>query len=321
MVDVGDLAKQVGEAHGGWVDPLAKQIGTYDGVWKGMPDFFIDFPGTYRKDLFDANGLQPVDTWDDLMKAGTLLKGKDHPIGMAINQKSNDANNSWNGFLWTHGASYVAADGKTVTMDSPEAREAVAIGLELYQKAMTNEVLSWDDSANNQFLGSGRGSWIQNPISALRTIEKNDPELAKKIAISNTPAGPKGRFASVSVSTWGIMSWSQNVPAAKAFLTEYYANYLAGMKAAEGYNQPLLKEFRKKPMPIIGEDPRLTILQDFDEAARVSGHPGPPTPAAAEVEQNWIIPLMMGRAVQSGDANEAVDWAATKVEAIYAKYR
>jgi hypothetical protein len=30
---------------------------------------------------------------------------------------------------------------------------------------------------------------------------------------------------------------------------------------------------------------------------------------------------MMGRAVQSGDANEAVDWAATKVEAIYAKYR
>jgi hypothetical protein len=74
-------------------------------------------------------------------------------------------------------------------------------------------------------------------------------------------------------------------------------------------------------MPIIGEDPRLTILQDFDEAARVVGYPGPPTPAAAEVEQNWIIPLMMGRAVQSGNADEAVDWAAQKVEAIYAKYR
>jgi multiple sugar transport system substrate-binding protein len=293
----------------------------FDGVWRGVPDFFIDFPANYRKDLFDANGLQPVDTWDDLMKVGKVLKEKDHPIGIAINQKSNDANNSWNGFLWTHGASYVAEDGKTVTIDSAETRDAVGLGLELYRQTMTNEVLSWDDTANNQFLGSGRGAWIQNPISALRTIEKNDADLAKKIAISNTPAGPKGRFTPVSTSIWGVMSWSKNVPAAKAFLAEYYANYLAGMRAAEGYNQPLLKEFRKKPMPILGEDPRLTILQDFDQAARVVGYPGPPTPAAAEVEQNWIIPLMMGRAVQTGNANEAVDWAAAKVDAIYARYR
>ena len=63
---------------------------------------------------------------------------------------------------------------------------------------MTNEVLSWDDTGNNQMLASGRASWIQNPISSLRTIEKDNPELAKKIYISNAPAGPKGRFASVS---------------------------------------------------------------------------------------------------------------------------
>ena len=46
---------------------------------------------------------------------------------------------------------------------------------------MTNEVLSWDDTGNNQMLASGRASWIQNPISSLRTIEKDNPELAKKI--------------------------------------------------------------------------------------------------------------------------------------------
>lgn len=321
LVDVSDLAKQFGDAHGGWVNPLAESIGTYEGVWKGIPDYFIEFGAHYRKDLFDANNLQPVDTWDDLLKAGTLLKEKGNPIGIAINQKSNDANNSWSGLLWCYGASYVAADGKTVTINSPETKAAVTFAVELYKKTMTNEVLSWDDTANNQFLASGKGSWIQNPISALRTIEKQNPELAAKIFISNAPAGPKGRFASVSTGTWGIMSWSKNVPAAKQFLIDYFGAYLEAVKASEGYNQPLLKDFRKKPMPVIGEDPKLQILQDFDQAARVVGFPGPPTPAAAEVEQNWIIPLMIGQAVQSENVDQAVDWATQKVEAIYAKYK
>jgi ABC-type glycerol-3-phosphate transport system substrate-binding protein len=138
--------------------------------------------------------------------------------------------------------------------------------IELYNKAMTNEVLSWDDTGNNLLLAGGRGSWIQNPISSLRTIEKDNPELAKKIYISNTPAGPKGRFASVSVDVWGVMNWSKNVPAAKALLTEYYAAYLDGVKASEGYNQPVLMEYLKKPIAILGEDPKFQSLQDFDQA-------------------------------------------------------
>ena len=57
---------------------------------------------------------------------------------------------------------------------------------------MTNEVLSWDDTGNNQMLASGRASWIQNPISSLRTIEKDNPELAKKICIVERAGRPEG---------------------------------------------------------------------------------------------------------------------------------
>src|SRR6185437_3404208 len=102
----------------------------------------------------------------------------------------------------------------------------------------------------------------------------------------------------------------------KALLAEYYAAYLDGVKASVGYNQPVLLDYRKKPMMILGEDPKLQSLQDFDKAARVVGHPGPPTPAAAEVEQNWIIPLMIGQAVQSENVDTAVEWATQKIEAI-----
>jgi multiple sugar transport system substrate-binding protein len=249
-----------------------------------------------------------------------VLKPKGHPVGLAINQKSNDANNSWTSMLWSYGVSWTNEGGKYVNFNTADAKAAVKTAVEIYEKAMTDEVLSWDDTANNQGQLAGRLSWIQNPISSLRTIEKEKPDLAKNIYISNTPAGPKGRFASVSVGTWGVMSWTKNLPAAKAFLTEYYATYIDAVKASEGYNQPLLKDYRKKPMPIIGEDPKLAVLQDFDQVARVSGNPGPPTPAAAEVEANWIVPLMIGRAIQGGNVDEAVAWATEKIETIYKKH-
>jgi len=223
--------------------------------------------------------------------------------------------------LWSYGGSYVKEDGKTPAINSPETKEAVKYALQLYKETMTNEVLSWDDTGNNQMLASGRASWIQNPISSLRTIEKDNPELAKKIYISNAPAGPKGRFASVSTETWGIMKWSKNQEAAKALIAEWYSVYPQTVKESQGYNQPILLKYRQKPMAVIGEDPKLELLQDFDKAARVVGFPGPPTPAAAEIEQNWIIPLMIGQAVQTENVDTAVDWATQKVEAIYAKYK
>jgi multiple sugar transport system substrate-binding protein len=319
MVDVSDLTRQISEAHGGWI-PFGETLGLYQGSWHAVPEYFVDFPALYRKDLFDANGLAPPDTWDDLLKVGTLLKGKGNPIGIAINQKSNDANNSWTGVLWSFGGSVVAADGKTVALNSPETRQMLKYAIELYNSAMTTEVLSWDDTSNNLLLASGRGSWIQNPISALRTIEHDTPDLAEKIFVANTPAGPKGRMTSVGGNSWAIANWASNASAAKAFLLDYYAVLPEAIKASSGYNQPVLKDFRKKPMPFLGEEAKLNVLQDFDQVARAVGYPGPPTPAAGEVESNWIIPLMVARAVQDGNIDSAVEWGTQKVEAIYAKY-
>ena len=209
------------------------------------------------------------------------MKAKGHPVGIPINQRSNDANNSWNSLLWCFGASSVARDGATITINSPETKEALRYAIALYRTAMTDEVLSWDDTGNNRYLASGRGAWIYNQISALRSIEKDTPELASKLAVSNTPAGPKGRFASVAANILVTMRWSKSQAAARAFVADSFGSYLEGVRASEGYNQPTLQQLRTKPMAVLGEDPRLTLLQDFAETARLTGYPGPPTPAAA----------------------------------------
>jgi multiple sugar transport system substrate-binding protein len=320
LIDVSDLAKGLGEQHGGWI-PAAEQIAVIDGAWRAIPEQFPASAVLYRKDLFDEIGMKPDETWESLVQAGSLLKARGYPVGIQISQRSNDALNTWNAVLWSYGAGFVGRDGKTLTINSPETREALRLGIELYNRAMTPEVLSWDDTSNNLFLASGRGSWINNPISALRTIEKENPELASKIYIGRLPAGPQGRFASASAYQLAIAKWSPNQAAAKAFLVDYFASLPEAFKASEGYNHPLLQAFLKKPMPILGEEPKLDVLQDAHEWTRFTGYPGPTTAAAGEVETNWVIPLMVARAVQDGNLDGAIGWAQGRIEAIYAKHR
>src|SRR5438105_7147781 len=65
LVDLGEVADALAKKLGGWVDPLSSQIGKFAGVWRGVPDYFVEFSCEYRKDLFEQNNLKVVDSWDD----------------------------------------------------------------------------------------------------------------------------------------------------------------------------------------------------------------------------------------------------------------
>jgi hypothetical protein len=90
----------------------------------------------------------------------------------------------------------------------------------------------------------------------------------EQAALSRSPAGPKGRFCPVSTNAWGVANWAASVPAAKAFLVDYYTALPETIKASQGYNQPVLKDLRKKPMAVLGSDNKLSVLQVFDQVAK-----------------------------------------------------
>ncbi len=84
-----------------------------------------------------------------------------------------------------------------VVINSPEAVEAVEFMSRLYRDAMTPEVFSWNAASNNQGLAAGQLSFILNSISAWRTSQETDPEVANDIcvharrcAVPRTPARP-----------------------------------------------------------------------------------------------------------------------------------
>ena len=142
--------------------------------------------------------------------------------------------------MWSFGGSEVAKDGKTVTYNSKEVREALKYFKALYKEAMTPEVLAWDDASNNRLLASGRGSWIHNPISAYRTIEGSNKELADKIWVQLSPKGPAARRSFANCRAYGVTKFSKNQDGSKAFLEALVDNYREGAKASTGYNMSVM---------------------------------------------------------------------------------
>jgi multiple sugar transport system substrate-binding protein len=311
----------------GKVTTIGKQLGynADDGTWSAFPDFYINFPGMYRKSMWDEIGMLP-DTWDNLRQGGAKLKAKGHPVGISLGH-SNDPSTTWRGLLWSYGSSEQDEAGKKIILDSKGAVEATKYVAALYKEAMTSDVLSWNDSSNNQYLVSGVGSYIINPISAYRTFQKSNKAGADDTFVIEPPKGPAKQIMGAASEFYGIWKFAKNKEAALAFLRYYRDNWPEAFKASEGYNNPCFAGLVPKPMPILSDDAtstpkdKLKILQDSDKWSAIPGYPGPATPAMDEIYYAFIINDMMAKtATGQLSAEDSVKWATQQCEGILKKW-
>jgi multiple sugar transport system substrate-binding protein len=326
FINLADLVKETEKKYGK-VTIIGRQLGynADDGTWSAFPDYYINFPGMYQKSMWDEIGMKP-DTWDDVRVGGAKLKAKGHPVGISLGH-SNDPSTTWRGLLWSYGASIQDEAGKRIVLDSKEAVEATKFVAALYREAMTSDVLSWNDASNNQYIDSGVGSYIINPISAYRTAQTLNKKLADDIFVSEPPKGPAKRIMGAASEFYGIWKFAKNKEAALEFLRYYVANWPEAFKASSGYNNPCFANLVPKPMPILSYDPtstphdKLAILQDSDKWSAIPGYPGPATPATDEIYYAFIINDMMARtATGQASAEDAVKAAAQQCEIIFKKW-
>ena len=71
LVDLGDLAEDVGRKLGPWTNPDDFKIRN---LWKAIPWYAVVWPMTYRTDLLEQVGEKRPDTWEDLYRAGKKLR-------------------------------------------------------------------------------------------------------------------------------------------------------------------------------------------------------------------------------------------------------
>ncbi len=319
LIDLSDIADGLSKKYGAWMEgsKSAAQVG---GRWYGVPDFFIAIPVLWRKDLFDSVGMGAPNTWEDLRKAGRLLKAKGHPTGMQFSH-CNDANHNWRALMYSFGVKETDASGQNITIDSKEMRESLKFAKAMYDEGMTPEVFSWDDASDNRFLASGVGCWVHDAISAYRTTEDTNPKVFKETFCLPEAAGPAGRWNVGEPNVWAIWKFSKNIAGAKEFIQGISDSQKEAMLASRGYNMPFMRGQYAKPMPALGNDAKLSILQDQDKITAFFGHPGPMTPQAQEVLTTFVVPDMFTRVARGGDLEETMKWGVGEIRRIYAKHK
>jgi multiple sugar transport system substrate-binding protein len=318
LVDVSDICNDLARKHGEWF-PFLREHAQVRGQWLGVPLLFSSFPGSHRIDLFEKVGERAPDTWEDLLRAGRKLKKLGHPVGFAISQTTDSVTTLYS-ILWCYGAKDVAEDGKTIAINSPQTEAAVDYVQALYTDAMDPAVLSWDNASNNQWLNSGKGSWIHNPISHYVVAKEKKMAVAEVTGFHPSPAGPAGRHTVGVPRSLGIWKFSKNVDAAREFLRWFFepAQYHEWVMSGDNYNHPVWRDMERHPVWDV--DPKYKPLKSVVQYSHLYGWPAPPDERIQLITNSYIIPNMFARVVTSAaKPKEAIVWAETEIKRLFEK--
>lgn len=315
LTDMSDVVEGLTKQYGPMYD-FCQEAAYYKDHWIATPAYCGAFPGNYNKAYFDEVGEKPADTWEDLLRAGKKMKAKGHPVGMPLSQ-CNDAVSTLGPVMWAYGAKAVDADGKTITVNSPETAEAIEYVKRLYNEAMEPEVLSWDDASNNRFLISGKGAWIFNPQSAYLTAKTRNMPLTKDLEFQVVPAGPKGRHTTTFIRSLGVWKFSKNIEPAKEFVRFFFEQeiYNGYVNAAQAFDAPVFKSMEDHPVWAI--DPKYEPIKRSAQYGHLYGWPAPGDERSQQVTNSFIIPIMFAKAVGGTPTKEAMAWAEMEIKRIY----
>ena len=157
-------------------DPAYLDIFTYDGDLLGIGPSWGGIGGLYyRSDLLEEYGIEPPETYDDIIAACDTIQADQPELGCWDwpAMRNIVLINRWSEYLYGFGGTYFNEDG-TCAMNSPEAVEALEFMTMLFEKGYSpQEALSWkEEDANIRFVSgktiffSGRQDllfWINNP--------------------------------------------------------------------------------------------------------------------------------------------------------------
>ncbi len=332
MLDLTDINQEAEKRHGKQLDLCTRS--TYNPTTKKYYGFchgWVPDPGDYRKSMWEKVGLpNGPTTYQELLDVGGRIRretGVQLGIGMSNELDSNMAARA---IIWSFGGS-IQDERENLVFNSPQTIEAVDYMARLFRAAMTDEVFAWNAASNNQGLIAGSLSYILNSISAYRTAQTANPDVAADVFFTPPLKGPRGvGLASEHViPIYTIPRHAKNPDAAKEFILHLTANYAQATNNSELYTFPAYPQTVPQLNGWLENDPygsqpanKLAFLKDAEKWSTTIGHPGPANAAIGEVFDTFILPQMMARAARGEmSARDAVVDAENRIRPIFQRWR
>jgi ABC-type glycerol-3-phosphate transport system substrate-binding protein len=327
-----DAMKDVLAANGP-IDPSVEYLAKYKGRWLGVPwthgtlllgtctrfDLMKQHAGIDVQALYPA-GKPPADgawTWDAFLAAAEKCQKAGFAFGLPLGVTTDTV--QWIGALFlAFGADVMDKDGE-ITVKTDAVKQVLDYVKRL-NAFLPPDAPSWDDSSNNKWLISGKGSLIFNPPSAWAVAKRDAPQIAEKCWTHGFPKGPKARVNPTLPRYLGVWNFSKNKAAAMNLVKHMASRAVAEKQvaASQGYDIPPYPKFTDFTTwategPPKGSIYHYPIQPGGDQVSGVVCSPAPPL-IAAQIWAQAIQPKMCVRYAQGEKLDSVLDWAANELE-------
>ncbi|MDP8929001.1 MAG: ABC transporter substrate-binding protein [Actinomycetota bacterium] len=331
VVDMRDVTEEANRRFGAQLELCTKSsFNPTTGKYYAFSPSWAPDPGNYRRSLWETAGLPDgPSTWDELLEGGARIK-RDQGVQLGIGMSQEiDSNMAARALIWSFGGA-IQDENENVIINSEQTMTAVEFMKKLYEETMTQEVFAWNPASNNQGLIAGQLSYILNSISAWRTAQEANPDVADDVLFVSALQGPAAKLAAQHVMyNWIVPSHSRNVDAAKEFLLHYTSNFEQACYESKLYDFPAYRERVPRLDEWLSNDPfganpreKLAVLKEAVSWSTNVGHRGPANTAVGEVFATFIIPNMMAKAARGElSAKDAVTQAEAQIKPIFDKWR
>jgi ABC-type glycerol-3-phosphate transport system substrate-binding protein len=322
--DVTKLAKEIAGARGGLL-PFADRQMQFEGKYYGVAHQTFGGGLHIRKDLVAAKGLKMPKVYDpDVIDVAKKCQDASQDLwgfGQTFN-RCDDGNGFMQNILWNYGGSAWDKDGKpalatTFMKQNLEALKFCVDTIKVH-KVQPPGVMGWNDVSNNESYMAGKLVATNNGASLYYAMVKRKHPLAEKTAVILTPGGPAGTFVASGAYNWGIFQKSKNWELAEDMIkwVEDEKRFDEFTQASIGQAGPVYKVRADKPY--WKSDPNFEGMRENILRSVWPGYPGPITPAAIEVQAQYVLCDMAGRVITAGISPEAaLKEAHSRIEEIH----
>ena len=329
VIDHSAIVREVERASGPYGELGRKS--TYNPKTKrffGVSDYHVPAPLIWRHDVWNQIGRSPA-TWEHVREAAASLNASGHPIGLGMANDA-DSNVALLSLLMCFGA-FLQDEAGVLTIDSQNTVEAVEFMADLQARGGESRVFDWNDTSNNQFVLSGRGSLIVNAISPIRRADDLGMPFARELWIWPVPHGPRGRLGPGQyTSVYSVWNFARNREAAERFVADLCLASSEATPAADFFNFPsfpgahpdkeIYKAAAADQRAPMGKYSILTTVASRYTAN--AGYPGHTNAAVQETLDRFLIPQMFARVAQGRmTADDSVRATGAQMRPIWRKWR
>ena len=293
----------------------------------------------YRADWFEEAGLNPPNSWEDILKAAEYFyKPDQNQYGILVGTKAEAyAEQCFTQFAMSNGGSLFDKDGN-LTFNSPEMKEAIEYYAELakYNPPGPQTWRARDYYLQGKMAMFFYSTYIMDDLALAEVAAGSltsenfaelaggsfDPDLVKNTRMASTVTNKEDAgFGVINSMAFPKQEDTARTEAARKFMRYLLTPnaYITWLHMAPGGMNPVLKEiavnerFQQDPKGIFknyGKDKMAEIIAGLDNIETFSIVEGNRIAAASTIYSKQIIPQMLYKITQEGmDVDKAMSWA------------